>query len=99
MENDEILKLKFYSNDLHKELSIGEYLITLLRTLWLDKDGFSGKRPFGTSNWENELYKALILHELIDGHLDDDGYIDYIADKKDADKLILRLINHIGRDF
>lgn len=35
-------------------LTVRDYLKALLRRLWLEQEGFSGKRPFGNSGWEDE---------------------------------------------
>lgn len=70
--------------------TIGEYLIELLRTLWAEGEGFSGKRPFGNSNWELELYHALVMHEIIKGEIID-GYLES-ADEKEGYKIIKEAI-------
>jgi hypothetical protein len=60
--------------------TVGEYLIALLKTLWNEQEGFSGKRPFGNSDWDSEIIKPLITSGLLDGQLDEDGYIeDYVT--------------------
>lgn len=55
----EQLDLKFYSQDLSKVVTIREYLKTLLRTLWEEGEGFSGKRPLGNSGWQYDLERPL----------------------------------------
>jgi len=60
-------------------------------TLWEDKEGFSGKRPFGDSGWEYDLYKPLIINNVIEGRLDDDNGIEYV-DKEQANNVIKSLI-------
>jgi hypothetical protein len=35
--------------------TVREYLVALLRRLWEEEDGFSGKRPFGSSGWRSDL--------------------------------------------
>lgn len=67
------------------------YLKALLKALWREGEGFSGKRPFGNSCWEFDLYKALIAEGLVEGKLDEDGYIDRV-DKKAANKIIFAAI-------
>jgi hypothetical protein len=44
--------------------NIKEYLQALLTTLWKDKEGFTGKRPFGNSSWHLDMAKALIQNGL-----------------------------------
>lgn len=71
-----VLELIFSSDDLGKEVSIGEFFYELLRKLWEEKEGFSGKRPFGNSDWDSDLCVCLIKNKLISGSLDEDGYIE-----------------------
>lgn len=60
--------------------TIGGYLIELLRTLWNEQEGFSGKRPFGESGWDDDIIKPLIVAGLLDGQLDEDGDVeDYVS--------------------
>jgi hypothetical protein len=44
--------------------------------VWDEGESFSGKRPFGNSDWEYDLYVPLIQAGFIEGKLDADGYID-----------------------
>ncbi len=67
--------------------TIGDYLCLLLLTLWQEADGFSGKGPFGNSDWQFEVYAALIRGGLIEGEIDEDGYIVTVDDEA-ADFLI-----------
>lgn len=83
--------VKFYCDDLGKEVTIKEYLKKLLKQLWLEGEGFSGKRPFGNSGWQYDLYKPLIQNNFVTGKLDEDGYIDTVDEVK-ADKIILKII-------
>jgi hypothetical protein len=69
------LDLRFFCNDFDREVSIREYLHALLDRLWDEGESFSGKRPFGNSGWEYDLYKPLIVAGVIKGSLDIDGYI------------------------
>jgi hypothetical protein len=55
--------------------TIRAYLQALLVTLWQEGESFSGKRPFGNSGWEYDLYKALIKGGAIDGTVDEHGDI------------------------
>lgn len=91
MEINEIANLKFYSQDLGKLVTIKEYLKTLLLTLWIEGEDFSGKRPLGNSAWQYDLYIALIAAKLVKGELDEYGYVDSI-DAKAADKIIAKVI-------
>ena len=88
-----ILHLPMGDNDADAA-TIGEYLGLLLSTLWLQQDEFSGKRPFGNSDWQYVVYLALAKAGIIDIQLDEDGYIDIFAtdEQYKADELILQAI-------
>jgi hypothetical protein len=90
MTNDEILNLKTMGG-----VTIREFLLSLLRTLWIENAGFSGKRPFGESDWQYEVYTTLAKAKLIDTKFDDEGY-PRIIDTDKGDSLVLSLIDHIG---
>lgn len=72
-------------------ITVRDYLGALLRELWCNDEGFSGKRPFGNSGWQNDLYRALVMAQLIKGEIDEDGYLQF-CDKKTAHRLILKAI-------
>ena len=59
MTGEEILNLPMEENDTGAE-TIRDYLKALLFKLWEKGESFGGKRPFGNSGWEYELYHALI---------------------------------------
>lgn len=67
-----ILDLPMQENDANAR-TVREYLKTLLFMLWERREGFSGKRPFGNSGWEHELYDALVAGGVLNG--DEDGRI------------------------
>ena len=94
INNKGLLELVFYCDDLDRTLSIREYLKELLRKLWKEGEGFSGKRPFGNSGWEWDVAKPLIRFGVINGALDEDDYIEDI-DTKAFNKLILELIDEL----
>jgi len=60
--------------------TIREYLVKLLAEVWEWGEEFNGKRPFGNSDWEDELFLALVNAGAIQGgpdkygDLDCDGY-------------------------
>ena len=64
MDGKDILKLPMQENGA-KAKTIGEYLITLSQQVWSKGERFSGKRPFGNSGWEHELYLALAEAKLV----------------------------------
>jgi hypothetical protein len=71
--------------------TIRDYLKALLTELWREKEGFGGKRPFGNSGWEADVYIALIVGGFVEGSVDEDGYYDgcdeYAADSLIADAI------------
>lgn len=87
---DEVLNAKMGANNAGAE-TVKDYLKCLLKTLWGEGEGFSGKRPFGNSGWEYELYSALVVNGLCAGEVDEDGCFEW-ADKDVANKLIFSAI-------
>lgn len=79
--------------------TVREYLVRLLLTLWTVGEGFSGKRPFGNSGWEYDLYQALVNAGIITATLDENGYIDEMSreERARADALIAEAIRYLGR--
>lgn len=78
--------------------TVGHYLRTLLWTIWQDGEYFSGKRPFGNSGWEYDLYKTLISGGFVSGELDEDGYIDSV-DEESADEIIFDCIEFVFKNY
>ena len=70
-----VLDIKMQPNDADAS-TVKDYLKALLARLWEEGEGFSGKRPFGNSGWEYELYVALVSNGIVRGSLTDDGYIE-----------------------
>jgi hypothetical protein len=66
--------------DIGDDITIRDYLRTLLMTLWEEGEGFSGKRPFGNSGWKYDLYAPLIKGGFVAGELDEDGCIQELDD-------------------
>jgi hypothetical protein len=93
---EEALDIRFDS-DAGNNLTIRDYLRILLETLWDEGEGFSGKRPFGNSGWEYELYRPLVKHGFVRGTLDEDGYIDTF-DADTANKLVFDMIRFIFKE-
>ena len=72
------------------------YLVALLATLWREEEGFSGKRPFGNSSWQYDLYVPMIRAGIVDGALDENGFYVEHCDVPAADKLILAAIQSLA---
>ncbi len=92
----DILACPMRANGAHVR-TIREYLVALARGAWLDIE-FSGKRPFGSSSWKADLWVALYTADLIVLELDEDGYIDDMADSQvaRADELILLALDALA---
>lgn len=92
---DHYLDLLVQTDDLEGPVTIREYLIALLATLWVEKDGFSGKRPFGNSGWHWDLYDALgragIVGQVVNGEVKLTN-----LDCQAAEKIILACIKRLG---
>jgi len=77
-----------------KSCTLREYLWALMNKLWIEGEGFSGKRPWGNSDWQHVVYKALVSAKLIPGALDEEGFIlDY--DDGEAVNLMQELIAYL----
>lgn len=94
MTLDEALSLPITTDDEHSG-TIRDYLFSLLSTLWDEQEGFSGKRPFGDSGWEYDLYVPLIKAGIVSGELDADGYYITGVDKGAARDYVHDLIYHV----
>lgn len=94
MKDKEILELKFYSNDLDEEITIKDFFKTLLKKLFEEQENFSGKRPFGNSDWCGDLCVCLIENKIVNGKIDEYGYIEE-CDWGYFDIVIERLIDSL----
>lgn len=94
MDYKNILGIPMEENDADAS-TIGEYLIRLLCALWTEGEGFSGKRPFGNSGWEYEIYRSLVASKIVEGQIDEE-YGDLLdVNKKDANEIILETIKSL----
>lgn len=95
MTNDELLDLPMHKNDAGAK-TIREYFGLLLAEIWRKKEGFSGKRPFGNSGWEYDIFRALAKGGAIKcGEPDGaDPYEDYLneIDDEEAGELVKGMI-------
>jgi hypothetical protein len=62
--------------------------------LFEEREGFSGKRPLGNSDWDGDVITELVKQGLITGSIDSDGYIED-ADWNAADALLLAAIEEL----
>lgn len=87
----DILSIKMGENDPGAK-TVRDYLKMLLTQLWEKEEGFSGKRPFGNSGWQHEVYFALIKAGAINGKIDEEHVYALEYDRKAADKIIMEAI-------
>jgi hypothetical protein len=85
-----ILGLPLEDNDAGAA-TIGDYLHALLKAVWIEEEGFSGKRPFGNSGWKSDIECALVEAGIVDGEIDEDGYLERV-DSNAVDRLIVDCI-------
>lgn len=88
---NQILNLPMQANDAEAS-TVKDYLKALLIELWAQGERFSGKRPFGNSGWDYDLFKPLVVAGLVAGKFDEDGYIE-VLDEDSAEKLIEEAID------
>lgn len=97
MKRSDILDLKFKSDDLGTEVTIRKYFHILLKTLWQEREGFDGKRPFGNSSWDADVIKCLVENKLIKGTIDEYGYLEKVdwdkANKFVSENIIDEIFN------
>lgn len=74
--------------------TLRQYFHELLHTLWNEGEGFSGKRPFGNSGWENDVYLALVEMGAVNGKIVNEGSCSYLksCDYKKANTIVQALI-------
>jgi len=63
-----------FSSSAGDDLTVREYLRMLLMAVWNEGEGFSGKRPFGNSGWEGDIFDPLVKAGFIPGTIDPYGY-------------------------
>lgn len=79
--------MEFFSKDFGGKITLKKYFIAMIEVFWNDPEDFNGKRPFGYSCWQDDLYQALIKNKFVEGKIDEEGCIDEL-DFKEADKVI-----------
>lgn len=85
-----------FDSDAGDNGTVRQYLYALLSTLWQEGEGFSGKRPFGNSGWECDLYKALASGGYVKG--DAEGYVALGPERDKANAIIADLIHFVFHD-
>lgn len=79
----QVLKVKMNpeTNDAGAK-TIKGYLVNLIQTLIDEGEGFSGKRPFGNSCWEQEMFIALSKAGMITADLDEYDAVNSIDEEE-----------------
>lgn len=91
----QVLALEMGRNDADAA-TVGDYLIALLAKVWQEGEEFNGKRPFGNSGWEYELYLPLVRAGYVVGTIVDDELDD--CDIETARELIANAIEALRPD-
>ena len=68
--------------------TLADYFQALLLKIWEEGEGFSGKRPFGNSGWQYEVYYCLVKNGLVGGEIDRECEDLISVDKYAAEKFI-----------
>ena len=92
---EQVLDLPMQGNEAGAA-TIREYLIALVRGVWREREGFSGKRPFGDSGWHRELYVALGAAGAVNATVTADGFVVNV-DGHAADTLIAAAIDELAQ--
>lgn len=66
--------------------NLRQYFKLLLKTLFREGEGFSGKRPFGNSSWDYDLAACLISAGVLDGTYSDENGPEF--DEDEFEKII-----------
>jgi hypothetical protein len=88
-----VLATTMQENDADAD-TIGDYLRALLAAVLEEEEGFDGKRPFGNSGWLYEMYAALIAEGLVEGDLDEFGYVQDV-DEDEAFALVSAAVGEL----
>lgn len=87
---EQVLALPLGQGTLHS------YLVDLLNTLWAQGSDFNAKRPFGSSDWQWTVYRAMASAGYVRGELDGDGEL-VDVDTATADALIGAAITSLAQ--
>ena len=78
--------------------TVRAYLVAILDQVWREREGFSGKRPFGNSDWDYALYAALGASGYIMYDQDQYGYAGDV-DREAGDELIAAAIEALSEEW
>ncbi len=91
----QILALELPDNDAAAG-TVGQYLFNLTSKVWFEQEGFDGKRPFGNSGWNHDIFHALLLNGVVDGVLDEHGFIEEI-NKSQVTEVMTELFTFLNK--
>lgn len=94
IEVDEYMNFILDLKVVNQDITIRDYLKKQLYTLWIEQEQFSGKRPFGDSDWEYDVYSALVIAGIVRGKYDDEMGLEDV-DEDSSHKIILSCIDYI----
>jgi hypothetical protein len=86
--SEDVLDLEIHGDF---EGTLRNFFKELSLQVWVEGEGFSGKRPFGNSGWKFDVYAALIEAKIVPGKLDEYGHVEE-CDIQEIDRLITELI-------
>lgn len=89
----EILAVPLPPNDAGAA-TVRDYLVKLVAEVWREDECFDGKRPFGNSGWQHEVYIGLAKAGLIESTPNKWEELEY--DDAAGDVLIQRAIAALG---
>ncbi|CAO3404269.1 hypothetical protein [Azospirillum palustre] len=84
------LDLPMQENDA-RAATVRNYLKALLSGVWEKGESFDGKRPFGNSGWEYELYRPFVVAGLVPGDVGANAFGKEF-DRDAADRIICEAI-------
>lgn len=89
----QVLDLPMGPNDANAA-TVRDYLIEVLRLAWRDEADYDGKRPFGNSGWQWDVYGALADALVVPSARDEFGELD--LDTREADAILDAAILALG---
>lgn len=99
-----ILDVEMQRNDADAE-TVGEYLKKLFIKVWREEQEYNGKRPFGNSGWQHDVYVALANAGLIKADRTvyfagtEDEYVDVDVDRDESDQADMMIVDAIADLF
>lgn len=78
-------------------ITLKKYLENLMTQLWYDPERFSGKRPFGNSGWEYDIYKSLVKAKVISGKVDKYGDLEEYDHEEAYDLVLHAIVYQMGK--